>query len=271
MRKALLASVSAVVLSSSVVMAADMAVKAPALPAAAPAQPWTGLYAGPNAGYAWGKSNPFLTGDPNAPPLFLGPLLNAPPELKPQGFIGGGQVGYNAQQGQWLFGAEADFTGLDAKKDASLSPFFAFKGPKTVTWSSEYDWLFTARVKGGYLIAPSWLLYATGGVAVTHVKDSVLCAASTGTCGSARSGSSVTWSDSETLSGGTVGGGIETMFAPNWTARVEYLYAKFDNTTPSLAATTGGPFGAGNPIQPLFTFSHTLNLVRFAINYRFSP
>jgi outer membrane immunogenic protein len=108
---------------------------------------------------------------------------------------------------------------------------------------------------------------------VTHVKDSVLCAAApNGLCGSsAHGGSSVTWSDSAILTGGTVGGGIETMFAPNWIARVEYLYAKFDNTTPAVTATTGGPFGAGNPIQPLFTFNHTLNLVRFAINYRFSP
>jgi outer membrane immunogenic protein len=270
MRKTLLASVSAVVLSSAAVMAADMPTKARSMPAPPPA--WTGFYVGLNAGYAWGHSDPTLTGNPSAFPFSFSPALSAPPGLAPRGFIGGAQAGYNWQSGQAVFGAEVDFSGLDAKADASVSPFFAGKRPN-FAWSSRYDWLFTARLRGGFLVAPNWLLYATGGLAVTHVKDSVACTSSTTPpatqCGSTLSGSSVTWSESKTLVGGTIGGGIETMFAPNWTARVEYLYARFKDTTPPVTSFSG--FGLLVPSQPLFSFNHNLNVVRFAINYKFGP
>src|SRR4029078_10370624 len=108
MRKALLASVSVIALNSSLVMAADLPVKAPPMPAVLP--PWTGFYIGLNAGFAWGRSDPTLTGNPNAAPLSLGAPINPTPHLKPNGFIGGGQVGYNWQSGQWVFGAEIDFS-----------------------------------------------------------------------------------------------------------------------------------------------------------------
>jgi outer membrane immunogenic protein len=274
---ALLATV-AVTGFTSIASAADLPTKAPVYkaPMAAPVSDWTGFYAGLNAGYAWGNSDPTLIGPVNVPTLFFSGTTGSPPGLNPRGFIGGGQSGYNWQSGMWVFGGEVDFSGLDAKADASVSPFFTGKGNvNTVTWSSRYDWLFTARLRGGFLVAPNWLLYATGGLAVTHVRDSAVCTSSPGIsrCGNtSATGSSLTWSDSETLTGGTVGGGIETMFAPNWTARVEYLYAKFKDTTPPVTSTSGGPFNpTTTPIPSLFSFNHDLNVVRLAINYKFSP
>ncbi|HEY6023591.1 MAG TPA: outer membrane beta-barrel protein, partial [Pseudolabrys sp.] len=170
--------------------------------------------------------------------------------------------------GQWVFGGEIDFSGLDAKADASLSPFFLGKGNnRTVTWSSRYDWLFTARLRAGFLVAPNWLVYATGGLAVTHVHDSVTCQSTVSACGDFAVGT-LEWSGSSTLTGGTVGGGIETMLAPNWTARVEYLYAKFKDTTPPV--TTMPPFSV-TVVPASFTFNHDLNIVRFAVNYKFNP
>jgi len=247
-------------------MAADMPTKARSMPAPPPA--WTGFYVGLNAGYAWGNSDPTLIGSANVPPLFLGAAIGSLPDLSPHGFIGGGQAGYNWQTGQWVFGAEVDFSGLGAKADAAVSPFFAGKGGRnTFAWSSRYDWLFTARLRGGYLVTPNWLLYVTGGLAVTRVRDSVDCTPTSGSgCGDFSGG--VNWSGSSTLTGGTIGGGVETMFAPNWTARVEYLYAKFTDTTPPV--TTVPPFTT-TPIPSLFSFHHNLNVVRFAINYKFSP
>jgi outer membrane immunogenic protein len=238
MRKTLLASVSAAALGCSTIMPAQ---------AASPTPTWTGFYVGLNAGYAWGHSDPALVD------AFL--TLANPPGLNPRGFIGGGQIGYNWQSGQWVFGAEVDLSGLNAKADATISPFFAFKGTNGVSWSSQYDWLFTARLRGGFTVAPNWLLYATGGLAVTHVNDSACNTLVSGCSGGVR------WSDSSNLTGGTIGGGIETMFAPNWTARVEYLYAKFKDTT--LSPSISG--------FPQFSFDHNLNVVRFAINYKFGP
>lgn len=239
MRKSLLASASVLALSCSVAEAAPPAPMS-----------WTGFYIGANAGYAWGNAGPTAIFDvgPTAP--------GVPPGLKPRGFIGGGQAGYNWQTGQWVFGGEVDFSGLDAKADATVSPFFAFKGTSSGNWSSRYDWLFTARVRGGVAIAPNWLLYVTGGLAVTQVRDSATI--------SNPPGAALVFSETSTLAGGTVGGGVETMFAPNWSARIEYLYAKFKDTDPPLAS---GPVA----IPPAFSFNHDLNVVRFAINYKFGP
>lgn len=260
MHKVLLASVSAVALTCTAAMPAKAAPPAP--------MTWTGFYIGANAGYAWGNADTSLIGSVNAAPFFLNSTVAGSPKLSPHGFIGGGQAGYNWQNGQFVYGAEVDFSGLDAKADARISPFFSGKGGnQVVTWSSRYDWLFTARVRGGYLVTPNWLLYVTGGLAVTHVKDSVVCTPNPSTCGDFLA-TPVVWSESTTLAGGTIGGGIETMFGPNWTARVEYLYAKFKDTTPPV---TVAPAFSVTPIPPLFSFHHDLNIVRFAINYKFAP
>ena len=269
MRRILLATASTIAISSSAAMAADLApmpTKAPA-PITAPLS-WTGGYVGLNAGYAWGNSDPTLFGDVTPFPLGLVSTTQGPPGLRPKGFIGGGQAGYNWQIGQFVLGGEVDFSGLASKADASVSPFFSGKGgTNTVSWSSRYDWLFTARLRGGFTIAPNWLLYATGGLAVTQAHDSVNCIgpANHG-CGDFSGG--LLWAHSETLVGGTVGGGIETLFAPNWTARVEYLYAKFADTT---AEPVNPPVTGGAPVPALFSFRHDLNLVRVGINYKFTP
>ena len=255
MRKTLLASVSVLALTCS---AASAAPPAP--------MTWTGFYIGANAGYAWGNADPTLIVDSAPPPSPIGPLgtISAPPSLHPHGFIGGGQAGYNWQMGQWVVGGELDFSGMHAKADATVSPFFTGKGGQnTGTWSSQYDWLFTARARAGFLVTPTWLVYATGGLAVTHVQDSFTC---TGRCGSALTGV-ITSSDSTTLAGGTVGGGIEAMLGQNWSARIEYLHAHFKDTTPS---TTSTPVTVP-PVPDLYSFRHNLDIVRLAINYKFGP
>jgi hypothetical protein len=42
------------------------------------------------------------------------------------------------------------------------------------------------------------------------------------------------FSDTIILAGGTFGGVVETIFAPNWSAQLEFLYAKFGSTTPDF-------------------------------------
>ena len=49
---------------------------------------WSGAYAGVNIGYEWGK------------------VSNS--SINPRGLAGGGQVGYNWQSGQFVFGGETD-------------------------------------------------------------------------------------------------------------------------------------------------------------------
>ena len=129
---ALLAS-AAVIGFVSIAPAADMPTKAPVYkaPVAAPVSNWTGFYVGLNAGYAWGNSDPTLIDPTTEAPFFHNATTPATPGLSPRGFIGGGQVGYNWQTGQWVFGGEVDFSGLNAKADATVSPFFTGKGHDT--------------------------------------------------------------------------------------------------------------------------------------------
>jgi outer membrane immunogenic protein len=57
---------------------------------------WSGAYAGLNLGYQWGKVTNTVG--------------------SPDGIAGGGQVGYNWQNGQFVFGAETDLQ-LSAASD----------------------------------------------------------------------------------------------------------------------------------------------------------
>ena len=116
--KAFSASAFAVMAASSVASAADMApryTKAP--PAMVEVWNWTGFYIGGNAGYSWGRSNSdvsyfnTLTGVPIVPPR--GSILGAGYDMN--GAIAGGQIGYNWQSSNWVFGLEADAQWSDEK------------------------------------------------------------------------------------------------------------------------------------------------------------
>ena len=89
-------------------LAADLgrsAYKAPGY-YAAPSN-WTGLYVGLNGGYMWGKSK------------WSGGAGTF--EVSPDGFIGGGTLGYNFQAGTWVFGLEGDIDYVDAKGTANAA------------------------------------------------------------------------------------------------------------------------------------------------------
>lgn len=163
--------------------AADLA-RAPAYPmkadapAAAPVFSWTGFYIGGNTGYAWGSG----TGAAGA----YG--------LNPDGWLGGGQMGYNFQfQNNVLVGLEAD---VDA------SNISASHGPV----SSKLDYFGTVRARLGYAF-DRVLPYVTGGLAWGNNKITANGV-----------------SQSNTSTGWTAGAGVEYALTNNWTARAEYLY-----------------------------------------------
>src|SRR3954452_7281131 len=81
---------------SSVGQAADMPVKAPIMPVVVPFS-WTGFYLGGNSGGAWGHRD--LTDVTRA--LAFTNSGNGR-------FIGGGQVGFNYQVNNFVFGVEGD-------------------------------------------------------------------------------------------------------------------------------------------------------------------
>src|SRR5262245_30980453 len=124
MRKQLLGTLAVLALAGPA-MAADLPVKAPVYKAqVVDPWAWTGFYVGLNAGSSWGKSATDITyfnnvtGLPIAPPP--GSVTQA--DIKLNGGIAGGQIGYNWQLSpQWLLGLEADIQWSGQKGSAAFS------------------------------------------------------------------------------------------------------------------------------------------------------
>ena len=215
-------------------------------PAPPPECNWTGFYIGINAGYAW-----MDTEVSDLDFLNVGPPVQSF-SFDPNGPVAGGQVGYNFQPLRWLvLGVEGDagYLGVDGRKTQPGSPgglTFAEINPGTYA---------TARGRIG-VARDCLLLYATGGWFGSdyerRVVDNQICS-----CGFPLGGGR----DDDFRSGYTVGGGLEWMFKPHWTMRVEYLYFNVGDETVNVHIRQTGNFRFG--------FDDDGNIVRAGLNYKF--
>ena len=145
------------------------------------------------------------------------------------GFLVGGQVGYNWQAGRFVYGVEGDLSGswVDGGNGCC---------------GHSVNWLASVRGRAGITGSDNrTLFYVTAGAAWADIEY-----ASIG-------------SHSDTHFGWVAGAGIERALTPNLTARAEYLYYDFDNT--SAAAGSVGPGPAS--LDP------SLHTLRFGLNYKF--
>ena len=225
---------SVVALSSASAFAADLPArtytKAPVY--AAPVYNWTGIYAGVHIGAAFGGDDGFT-----ATPLTPVPLTGS---NRDAAFLGGGQIGADYQFApNWLVGIEGQISGLSNSDRNFVSGINSFR--------DRSDWLASVTGRLGYTWGPG-LIYAKGGVAF---RDDNGLAATAGFLPAVTDRQST---------GYTVGGGLEYMFAPAWSAKVEYQYYNFDTT--NVAFTSGGP-------QAL-SYKDDLHTVKVGLNYRFN-
>ena len=265
----------ALVMGMGSALAADLpSRKAP--PAYVPPPPpltWNGFYAGVNLGGGWnannGNNEVSAYYDPNyafgssfwapnwgtIPNLFFYPNGNQTGNAG--GVVGGAQVGYNFQfNPSILVGAEADFQGTSIGGNANsnytlfpspfvnpnargvyndiLVPVAAISGGKL-----SLNWIGTVRGRAGWLFTPTLLIYGTAGFAYGGVQA---------------------WGYNNTRTGWTAGGGVEWLFAPNWSAKAEYLYADLDS------GGTTGDWGWNYG----YHFHPQVNIVRAGINYHFN-
>lgn len=184
---------------------------------AAPAN-WAGLYLGGNAGGASARNRS----------SFVGSGANEFFNLSPDGFIGGGQVGYNWQAANWVAGFEADIQGSTQRdNDACITRCLVNQGS---SFDAKLPWLGTVRGRLGYSLG-STLLYGTAGYAYGGVKTRITAIGNGPAIDTTFSGSRGGW---------TVGGGIERpfnffgMFGSNWTSKSEYLYVDLGSTSDTL-------------------------------------
>jgi outer membrane immunogenic protein len=214
----------------------------------------------------------------------------------PAGFIGGGQVGYNYQFANSfssvVAGIEADIQGVASGGGSStvsnvVTAPIAFPNnfvDTSISASNRLDYLGTVRGRVGFLFTPTLLAYGTGGLAYGGVSSNTNISGSTvGFNLGLASGNAPYFSNggfSNTRVGWTVGGGLEWLFLPNWSAKVEYLYYNLGSVSYSAGnptsivqpGTTGG-LAVGSPFYSLSSQSSTHfngNIVRVGINYHFN-
>jgi outer membrane immunogenic protein len=226
MKKFLLGTVALVALGATVpALAADLPArtytKAP--PAyAAPIYNWTGFYIGGHIGGAFAGDNS-LTGNNGR-------------------FLGGVQGGADYQFApSWVIGIEAQYSWLASNNTGVLFP-----GGVLVTSNSDQLGSVTGRL--GYTWGPA-LLYAKGGFAWKDRNN----------LGVSFNGTPQAFTtDGDHRDGYTVGAGLEYMFAPSWSAKVEYQYYNFGDTT----FTSGPVVGV--------RFRDDEHTVKAGVNYRFN-
>jgi outer membrane immunogenic protein len=215
-----------------------MPAKAPYV-APVPLFSWTGFYLGANVGGVSGRSS--ISDDPATTAAWLGGTTTS---ANGAGVIGGFEAGYNWQLANVVLGIEGDvsFSSLSRSVIAtSIQP-----GPFD-SYGSHLSTLATLRGRFGWAFDRT-LIYATGGAAFANLKDTFTDRANPFT---AIPGSSVT--------GWTVGGGIEYAFTDHWSAKAEYLHVGFPTRTANDSIGNGYAFD----------FKDSLDIGRAGINYKF--
>jgi outer membrane immunogenic protein len=267
MKRVVTATIGLIALAAAPALAADLPVKAPPM-APAPVLNWTGFYIGVNGGYSWGRSSRDLN--------FFNPLNGVTLASGTgggrdmNGGLFGGQLGYNWQTSNWVFGIETDAQWTGQKGSTTVLCPVAGCFPTAVAagtgvgagLTDKLEWFGTFRGRGGVLVTPSVLLYVTGGLAYGSVQTEVALSGFTAT------GIPVTaiGSRSSDKFGWTVGGGVEAMFAGNWSGKIEYLYMDLGSISNSVVL----PTASGFPLGANVTSRVTDSIIRGGISYHFS-
>jgi outer membrane immunogenic protein len=238
MRRIVLALASA--LSVGVLQSASAAdIPAPvykAPPAAVVVRNWTGCYIGGNGGYGWAPKD--------FSDVASGASLGS---HTAEGGVAGGQVGCDYQTGPWVFGIRgmfdwADMTG--SHTDLASATIY-----NTRVKSFE-----TAVGRVGYTVMPNTLVYALGGFAWVQDRHTLttLDGVETGFANVTRHGYAV-------------GGGLEHMFAPGWSAFIEYDYLHCGCVIPFTPVPNA-------PITPPseINIEQSVSMVLVGVNYHFS-
>jgi len=225
---------------ASPVFAADMPLKAPA---PVYVSTWDGWYVGIAVGEKW-KTDDWKTEcirtaltqcGASTNPFFVD--SSSPHQFKTSGLRIGGYFGANSQYQNWVYGFEGDWAYY--KRDDSVVGLvgcstpacggFGFVSAAGDSTSVTNKWDASLRLRGGYLVGPDVLLYATGGIAWQGIDATM-------SCDSLTSPACINFNHTETqssvLTGYTVGAGIEWKIWRNLLLRAEYRYSDFGNWKP---------------------------------------
>lgn len=192
-------------------------------PAAVAGFDWNGVYIGAHMGYGGGRATTVLSDPAATAGAHDFGSINA-----------GVQAGYNVVlPSRLLLGIEADVT-FPGYLDSNPVMSFAHGAGFGVTEKMDYAGSLRARI--GYA-APTWMIYATGGLAFEGTRFVTNLPSGFDT-------------NSQRLRTGWVAGaGVEYAIAPLWSARLEYLYRDFGST--NVALPTGARYASRHDFQTL--------------------
>ncbi len=182
---------------------------------------WSGAYIGANVGGGWDRTR----------------WIEGTIEPTGSGVLGGLQIGYNLQNGNFVYGLEADIDAAGIKETA-LCPNPSF------SCDSKVSMLGSVRGRLGWA-TDRLLIYGTGGLGYGTVDVSTVDSIGN------------TFGSKKTRAGWTLGAGTEYAFDQHWTVKAEYKY--FDLGTAVYEIDPG-------EIQHINTKIHTAVI---GLNYKF--
>ena len=243
---------------SGAALAADIPVRTPYYKAPGVVAPvvynWSGFYVGGNIGYGRMETDTTIISGTTTFPT--GTVLTS---ARSKGVLGGGQIGYNWQWGNWVLGFEGEYDAANLNGTARSVGVGA--GFSDATYQAKWIGLATGRL--GYAWN-NWLLYAKGGGAWVRNDAGSNTFTAGGTLTTVTSGR-------ETRDGWTIGGGIEWGLGNNWSAKVEYNHIDLGSATVGRTVTL-----STNPVLlpvgtvALRTGNVDIDMVKFGLNYRFN-
>ena len=225
-----------------------MVTKAPPPPSIPADFDWTGFYAGGHLGYAWGSSN--WTARPASPARSTCRNPLTPSTKREASSRDCKPATTTCCRTACVIGAEVDasFPAFQNLAGISIGGISNFTSPTLGAVSYSETVLSSGTVRGRIGYAPgSWLFYATGGFAWTYDQLSLTQLASGAT-------------DMPFLwrLGWAAGAGVEVPVAPHWTARLEYLFTDYGNSSVVLRRR-----------RQRFNSDFSLQELRAGLNYQF--
>lgn len=238
----LLSTVGAFGLLASYAMAADVAVTH---------NDWSGFYFGGNVNWNFLSTDLAVDGQETELDGFYDALSYGSDNAN--GFGGGLQVGYDQQFGDFVLGlqAAASITGVETE---FVEDYGDGINERATAEMASFGSL-TARM--GFLLQPELLAYVKGGLALANFELQ--------NKGVDYTYNAYAGSDSDLLTGWTVGGGLEYRVAPNWSVFAEYNFMEFGEEQMTVSYDDPGVWGDTFDFQ----VDQHVSSVAFGVNYRF--
>jgi outer membrane immunogenic protein len=277
------AAVAAAAAGSSAAGAADLAPYAKA-PLPVPVSTWQGFYVGGSVGASWLHSTQDDTGAVSGITSagygngigFSTTTGGSSSTANALSWLGGLNLGYNFQSGNFVYGAEADFSWLGKQAATSNGSFVntsgyagTYNGLRThggaTMRSSTANELATFRARFGVDFNGT-LPYLTAGLALGNLTNSFAVSGA----GYSNRTASAAVSQQSWVPGLVVGGGIEHKLSERWTLRGEIMWVGFqdkqlNNPLSNTYAVVSNLTSTAGPIK----FSNELTTAKIGLNYRF--